>query len=53
MNSHTIIPPKTIINKNIYLFLYSLLKSIFILDLENRVKKNKKLDEIIQNKKDK
>ena len=53
MNSHTIIPPKTIINKNIYLFLYSLLKSIFIIDSENRVKKNKKLDEIIQKIKDK
>ena len=53
MNSHSIIPPKTIINKNIYLFLYSLLKSIFIIDSENRVKKNKKLDEIIQKIKDK
>ena len=52
MNSHSIIPPKTIINKTSYLFLYSLLKSIFIIDSDNRIKKNKKLDEIIQKIKD-
>jgi hypothetical protein len=52
MNSHSIIPPKTIINKTSYLFLYSLLKSIFIIDSDNRIKKNKKLDEIIQRIKD-
>ena len=46
MNSHSIIPPKSIINKKNYLFLYSLLKSIFIIDSDNRKKKNDKIEEI-------
>lgn len=53
MNSHSIIPPKTIFNRKIYLFLYSLLKSILIFDKEDRKKKNEKLDEIIKIIKDK
>lgn len=47
MNPNTIIPPNSIINKDIYLFLYSLLKSIFINDPENRIEKNRKLDSIL------
>ena len=53
MNSHSIIPPKVIINKKHYFFIYSLLKSIFILDKENRKNKNDKLDETIKAIKDK
>ena len=53
MNSHSIIPPEKIINKKIFLFLYSLLKSIFIYDRENRPKKIEKLEAIISIIKDK
>ena len=48
MNPHTIVPPKEIINRQIYLFLYSLLKSIFIVDINNRNKKNEKIDEYLK-----
>jgi len=47
MSSHTIIPPKQIIDKNIYIFLYSLLKSIFIIDSQYRKEKIEKIDTII------
>ena len=53
MNSHSIIPPKSIINRKIYIYLYSLLKSIFIYDKENRPKKIEKLEKIISIIKDK
>ena len=49
MNSHSILlPPDTIINKQMFLFLHCLLKSIFIFDTYNRNKKNEKIDEFIQ-----
>ena len=48
MSSYSTIPHKSIINKENYLFLFSLLKSIFILDLENRKEKNNKLDEYMK-----
>ena len=47
MNSKPIIPPEIIINKYNFLFLYSLLKSIFIFDKEDRKKKNDKLESIL------
>ena len=46
MNSHINLPPKTIINKQNYYFLYSLLKSIFIYDTGNLKKQREKLDNI-------
>ena len=48
MKSHIILPPKSILNQEIYYFLYSLLKSILIIDLENRFKKNEKIDDYIK-----
>ena len=53
MKRHSIIPPKTIINKTHYYFLSTLLKSIFILDKENLKNKNAKLYKIIGIIKDK
>ena len=53
MNSHSIIPPKYLIDRKNYLFLYSLLKSIFIYDTEKRPKKIEKLEAIISLIKDK
>ena len=47
MNSNYIIPQSSIINKDSYLFLYCLLKSIFIKDLENRKEKNGKIEEFL------
>ena len=52
MNSYLNFPPKAIINKEIYLFLFSLLKSIFIFDSENRKKKIEKIDTISNKIKD-
>lgn len=52
MKSFLNFPPKAIINKEIYLFLFSLLKSIFIFDSENRKKKIEKLDTISNKIKD-
>ena len=34
------IPPNSIINKNLYLFLYNLLKNIFLIDKSNEIKSN-------------
>ena len=48
MKSHLILPPKSILNQEIYYFLYSLLKSILIIDLENRYKKNEKINDYIK-----
>ena len=48
MNSYSTIPQKRIIDKESYLFLYSLLKSIFIIDTENRKEKNNKLEEYMK-----
>ena len=48
MNSYSTIPQQNIINKESYLFLYSLLKSIFIIDTENRKEKNNKLEEFMK-----
>ena len=48
MNCHSIIPPKEILNPNIYCFLYSLLKSIFIYDVNNRKKKNENIEKYIK-----
>ena len=48
MNSHSIVPPKEIFNKKLYAFLYSYFKSIFIIDLDNRKKKNEKIEEYIK-----
>ena len=48
MNSYRNIPQQNIINKESYLFLYSLLKSIFIIDTENRKEKNNKLEEFMK-----
>ena len=42
MKSHLLLPPKSILNQEIYYFLYPLLKSILIIDLKNRYKKNEK-----------
>ena len=46
--NYSTIPQKGIINKESYLFLYSLLKSIFIIDTENRKEKNNKLEEFMK-----
>ena len=48
MNSNFIIPQSNIINRDSYLFLYCLLKSIFIKDTENRKEKNDKIEEYIK-----
>ena len=48
MNSYFIIPQNSIINKDIYLLLYCLLKSIFIKDTENRKEKNDKIEECLK-----
>ena len=48
MNTNSTIPQKSIINKESYLFLYSLLKSIFIIDTENRKEKNNKLEDFMK-----
>lgn len=48
MNSNFIIPQISIINKNSYLFLYCLLKSIFIKDTKNRKEKNEKIEESLK-----
>ena len=48
MKSNFIIPQISIINKNSYLFLYCLLKSIFIKDTENRKEKNEKIEEYLK-----
>ena len=48
MYTNFIIPPSSIINKDNYLFLYCLLKSIFIKDLENRKEKNDKIEEYLK-----
>ena len=53
MNSHSIIPPNYLIDRKNFLFLYSLLKSIFIYDTEKRPKKIEKLEAIISLIKDK
>ena len=53
MNSHAIIPPKTFISTEIYLFLYSLLKSIFIDNLKINKKKSNRLEQLIKIIKDK
>ena len=46
--NYSTIPQKSIINKDSYLFLYSLLKSIFIINTENRKEKNNKLEEFMK-----
>ena len=48
MNSNFIIPKSSIINKGSYLFLYCLLKSIFIKDIGNRKEKNDKIEEYLK-----
>ena len=48
MNSNFIILQSNIINRDSYLFLYCLLKSIFIKDTENRKEKNDKIEEYIK-----
>ena len=48
MNSNFIIPKSSIINKDSYLFLYCLLKSIFIKDIGNRKEKNDKIEEYLK-----
>ena len=48
MNSNFIILQSNIINRDSYLFLYCLLKSIFIKDTENRKEKNDKFEEYIK-----
>ena len=48
MNSNFIIPKSSIINKDSYLFLYCLLKSIFIKELGNRKEKNDKIEEYLK-----
>ena len=53
MNKYTIIPPKSIINRENYLFIYTLLKSIFIFDSQNFKKKSKKLELFIKKIKEK
>ena len=53
MNSNIIIPPKTIVSIETYLFLYTLLKSIFINNFRVNKKKNDKLEQLIKIIKDK